>query len=117
MLAIADATISQNWEQQRLRILQPARAVVEKFTTQTGPPPIPNILISTRMATALFEGEKFDAATLVSRIQSGEQIPAFELSSSKMLILTVAVKTEHPGTQNIVAVWEGRDAVWPWPKR
>src|SRR3989442_8313406 len=27
VLAIADATISQNWEQQRLRILQPARAV------------------------------------------------------------------------------------------
>ena len=111
VLAIADAAISQNWESQRLRALQPARAFVEKFTTQTGPPPVPNILISTKMTTALFEGEKIDAATLVSRIQSGEQIPAFELSSSKNVTITVAVKTEHPGTQNIVAVWEGGDSI------
>ena len=111
VLAIADAAISQNWESQRLRALQPARAFVEKFTTQTGPPPLPNILISMRMAAGLFEGEKFDAATLVSRVQSGEQIPAFELSSSKNVTITVAVKTEHPGTQNVIAVWEGADSI------
>jgi len=111
VLIIPDATISQNWEIQRLRILQPARAFVEKFTTQSGPPPVPNILMSMRMATALFEGEKFDANTLASKIQNGEQVPAFDLSSSKNVTITVAVKTEHPGTQNVIAVWEGGDPV------
>lgn len=109
VLVVPDANISQNWDIQRLRVLQPARAFVEKFTTQTGPPPVPNILMSMRMATALFEGERFDAATLATKIQNGEQVPAFEFSASKSVRITVAVKTEHPITQNIVAVWEGGD--------
>ncbi len=87
VLVIPDANVTQNWEQQRLRSLQPGRAVVEKFTTQTGIPPVPNILMSMKMATALFAGEKYDAATLLSRAQSDEQTPAFELSPSKDPIL------------------------------
>ena len=111
VLVIPDANVTQNWEQQRLRSLQPGRAVVEKFTTQTGTPPVPNILMSMKMATALFAGEKYDAATLLSRAQSDEQTPAFELSPSKNVSVTIAVKTEHPGTQNVVAVWEGGDPI------
>jgi Peptidase family M28 len=111
VLVIPDDTISQNWEIQRLRILQPARAFVEKFTTQPGPPPVPNIFLSAKMAAALFEGEKVDAATLASKIQNGEQIPSFDLNQNKNVTITVAVKTEHPKTQNVVAVWEGGDSV------
>ena len=111
IVSIPDPNAAQNWEQQRLRILQPGRAVVEKFTTQNPAPPVPAILMSTKMATALFAGEKYDAATLVSRAQSNEQTPAFDLNSSKSVNITIAVKTEHPGTQNIVAVWQGGDPV------
>ena len=111
VLAIPDSTIAQNWELQRLRSLQPGRAVVEKFTTQNPTPPVPAILMSMKMANTLFEGEKYDAATLVSRGQNGEQVAAFDLNSTKNVSITVAVKTEHPGTQNIVAVWEGSDPV------
>ena len=111
VLAIPDSTIAQNWELQRLRSLQPGRAVVEKFTTQNPTPPVPAILMSMKMANTLFEGEKYDAATLVSRGQNGEQVAAFDLNSTKNVSITVAVKTEHPGTQNIVAVWQGRDPV------
>src|SRR5207302_5138550 len=72
VLTITDATTSQNWEQQRLRSLQPSRAVVEKFTTQNGgAPPVPAVTMSMKMATALFEGEQYGAAALVSRNQSG----------------------------------------------
>jgi len=112
VLTIPDATTSQNWDQQRLRSLQPSRAVVEKFTTQNGgAPPVPAVIMSMKMATALFEGEKYDAATLTSRAQNGEQVPAFDLNSTKHITITVAAKTEHPMTQNIVAVWEGGDPV------
>ena len=79
--------------------------------TQPNLTPISTVTMSMRMATALFEGEKFDAATLVSKNESGEPVAAFDLSANKKVAVNVAVKTEHPMTQNIVAVWEGSDSV------
>ncbi len=111
VLAIADDTMTQNWEQQRQRIMQPARATVEKFQTQAGNAPVPTITMSAKMANALLEGEKFDAATLIARAQTNEPVPAFDLNSSKNVSITIAVKPDHPTTQNIVAVWEGGDTV------
>jgi hypothetical protein len=115
VLFIPTATVTQNWEQQRQRIMQPARATVEKFQTQTNNapvnPPVPTITMSVKMANALFEGEKFDAATLIARAQTSDPVPAFDLNSSKNVNITIAVKPDHPTTQNIVAVWEGGDPV------
>jgi Zn-dependent M28 family amino/carboxypeptidase len=111
ILVIPEAATTQNWEQQRQRIMQPARATVEKFQTQAGNAPVPTITMSAKMATALFEGEKFDAATIISRGKGSDPVPAFDLNSSKTVNITVAVKPDHPTTQNVVAVWEGGDAV------
>ena len=111
ILAISDATMTQNWEQQRQRMMQPARATVEKFQTQAGNAPVSTITMAAKMANALFEGEKFDAPTLIAKAQAGEQVAAFDLNSSKTASITVAVKPDHPTTQNIVAVWEGGDTV------
>src|SRR3989442_4131401 len=112
VLTVTDQTPSTNWARKRLGRLQPSGAVVEKFTTQNGgAPPVPAVIMSMKMATALFEAEKYAAATLASRNQNGEQVPAFDLNSTKHVTITVAAKTEHPLTQNIVAVWEGRDPV------
>ena len=111
VLVIADSQAQQNWEQLRQRSAQPARAFVEKFTPQNPAAGMPSILISSKMAVALFAGEKSDPATLVSRIESGDQIAAFDLSPGKSVAITVAVKSEHPTTQNVVAVWEGGDPV------
>ena len=111
VLAIPDAAITQNWEQQRQRALQPARASVEKFQTQNNNPPVTTVLLSMKMANALFEGEKFDAVTLIARAQNGDQVPAFDLNLNKSVNITVTVKPDHPMTQNIVAVWEGGDPV------
>lgn len=111
ILQIPDATMTQNWEQQRQRVMQPARAFPEKFQTQGNNPPVPTITMSAKMANALFEGEKFDAATLITRGQNGEPVPPFDLNSSKNVNITVAVRPDHPTTQNVVAVWEGGDAV------
>ncbi len=112
VITIPDATTLQNWEQLRLRLLQPGRAVVEKFTTQNPTAnAIPTVTISMKMATALFEGEKSDAATVAKQAQAGEQVAAFDLNSTKNVTVTIAAKTEHPATQNLVAVWEGGDPV------
>ena len=111
VVVISDSQASQNWEALRQRITQPGRAVVEKFVTQAPAAAVPSILISSKMAAALFAGEKFDAATLVSRAESGDQVPAFDLNANKTLTINVAVKSERPMTQNVVAVWEGSDPV------
>ncbi|HSP61497.1 MAG TPA: M28 family peptidase [Pyrinomonadaceae bacterium] len=111
MLVIPEAATTQNWEQQRQRLMQPPRATVEKFQTQAGNAPVPTITMSAKMANALFEGEKFDAATIISRGRSSDPVPAFDLNSSKNVNITVAVKPDHPTTQNIVAVWEGGDTL------
>ncbi len=108
VLTIPDATLIQNWEQQRQRAMQPARAVVEKFQTNA---PVSTVTMSAKMANALFEGEKFDVSTLFAKAQSGDPVAAFDLNSSKTVNITVAVKPDHPTTQNIVAVWEGGDPV------
>jgi len=104
VVVISDSQASQSWEQLRQRITQPGRAVVEKFVTQAPASAVPSILISSKMATALFAGEKFDAATLVSRAESGDQVPAFDFNPNKTFTINVAVKSEHPMTQNVVAV-------------
>src|SRR3989442_431435 len=45
VLTIPEAMTAQNWDQQRLRSLQPSRAVVEKFTTQNGgATPVPAVI-------------------------------------------------------------------------
>jgi len=111
VVVISDSQASQLWEQLRQRITQPGRAVVEKFVTQAPAAAVPSILISSKMATALFAGEKFDAATLVNRTESGDQVPAFDLNANNTLTINVAVKSERPMTQNVVAVWDGSDPV------
>jgi hypothetical protein len=111
VISIPDASTILTWERLRARAMQPARAVVEKFTTQASAPQVPSILISLKMANALFAGERVDAIAIVKGVQSGEPVPPFELNADKKYSINVAVKTERPGTQNIVAVWEGGNRV------
>lgn len=106
VLVIPDANTLLSWDQLKFRALLPARAVVEKFTTQPNAPLVPNVVMSVKMAKALFEGEKVDPVA----IANGADIAPFELSS-KNFTITIAVKSEHPTTQNVIAVWEGNDPV------
>ena len=110
VLAIADASMQSRWEQTRqFRTSGNAgRPQVEKFMTQSGPL-VPAIWLSPKMATALFQGEKYEAEALLQRAQSGEAVEPFELTGDKKVSFTIAAKTERTPTQNVVAVWEGSD--------
>ena len=110
VLVIADPQTLQNWEQSRARATQGGRLSVEKFTPQQSAPSVSSTVMSANMAAALLKGEKFDTAALVSKLNAGEALPTFELSSVKNVKLNIAVKNERPLTQNVVAVWEGSDA-------
>jgi len=107
VLVVPDANVLLTWEQLKARSLQPARSVVEKFTPQPSAPPVPTVIMSMKMATALLDGEKVSAVS----VANAPEVPAFELGASKNVTITVAVKAERPMTQNVVAVWEGGDPV------
>jgi hypothetical protein len=124
VLAIADYGILLRWDLTRQRTTGPApRPQVEKFLTQSGPA-VPLIWLSPRMSAALFQGEKYSAAALMAfgssiapmsvAVPNGQPVSVtvpFELNPSKNVSFTIAAKNEKPMTQNVVAVWEGSDAV------
>ena len=114
ILTIFNSASGQSWDQQRQRAMQPARAVVEKFQTQTATTPaptlaMPNVVMSSKMATALLDGEKFDLATIISRAATADPVAPFDLNTNKNVSVTVGVAPAHVMTQNVVAVWEGSD--------
>jgi hypothetical protein len=111
VISIADAGTMLNWDTLRQRALQPARAAVEKFSTPSSASPIPSMLITPKMAIALFAGEKSEFPAIIKGVQGGEPVPAFDLSANKNVSFNIAVKNERPTTQNVVAVWEGSDPV------
>ncbi|MDX6531090.1 MAG: hypothetical protein QOH41_3380 [Blastocatellia bacterium] len=124
VIAVSEYGMLLRWDQTRQRLGGPMpRAQVEKFMTQTGPP-VPVIWLSPRMASALFQGEKYSAAALMAygsgvgptsvSMPNGPPVTVtlpFELNASKSVTFTIAAKNEKPMTQNVVAVWEGADPV------
>src|SRR6266404_9389134 len=120
VLAIADYGMLLRWDQTRLRLSggPPPRAQVEKFMTQAGPA-VPVIWLSPKMATALFQGEKYSVSALMAfgsgvepasvSAPNGPPVTVtlpFELNAGKNATLTIVAKNEKPMTQNVVAVWE-----------
>jgi hypothetical protein len=125
VLAIADYGMLLRWDQTRQRLSggPPPRAQVEKFMPQASPA-VPVVWLSPKMATALFQGEKYSVSALMAfgsgvepasvSAPNGPPVTVtlpFELNAGKNATLTIAAKNEKPMTQNVVAVWEGSDPV------
>ena len=111
IVSLPDAATAQGWALQLQRLMQPTRATVEKFQATANSAPVPTVVLSAKMANALLAGAKTDAATLIAKVQNGEPTTAFDFSAEKTVNFTIAVKPDHPTTQNVVAVWEGGDTV------
>ena len=115
ILTIFNPATGQPWDAQRQRIMQPGRASVEKFDTQTPTPArpgfiaVPNVVISQRMAGVLFDGEKFDLAAITSRAATADPVAPFDLSPNKNVSVNVTTTSSPATTQNVVAVWQGSD--------
>ncbi|HXI61987.1 MAG TPA: M28 family peptidase [Pyrinomonadaceae bacterium] len=114
ILTIFNPGAGQSWDVQRQRAMQPGRAVVEKFQAPApGTAPrnvaVPNVVLSTKMATALLDGEKFDLATISTRAATADPVAPFDLNANKNVSVTTGVAPAHVMTQNVVAVWEGAD--------
>jgi Zn-dependent M28 family amino/carboxypeptidase len=112
LIYVPDFQFLANWERNRQRLMDRGSTMVEKFITPTSAS-LPTIIASPKLASALFQGERSSATALFERTFAGaaEAPSPFLLSSEKQLSITVAVKHETLGTQNVVAVWEGSDPI------
>ncbi len=113
ILTIYNPGSSQPWDALRQRALQPGRASVEKFESPNTQPRgnfgLPNVTISQRMATALFDGEKFDMGAIINRATGADPVAAFDLSTNKNFSATTVTTMVPAMTQNVVGIWEGSD--------
>jgi Zn-dependent M28 family amino/carboxypeptidase len=85
------------------------RCSSSKFQSNTDPK-IPIIVASPRLAGALLQGEKENAAKVFNSAVMGEPAAMFEFKPEKKVTFTVAAKAEQVYTQNVVAIIEGSDA-------
>jgi Peptidase family M28 len=68
-----------------------------------------SIVPSRAMLEALFAGEQTDGAQVLQATTAGRPLKGFALSAGKRLRLSVKLAVTEAGTQNVVAVLEGKD--------
>ncbi|CAN5669402.1 hypothetical protein BH18ACI4_BH18ACI4_02780 [soil metagenome] len=107
---IPDFQFMANWDRNRQRLSERPTTVVEKFQpAETSR--LPGIVITPRIASLLFQGEKQTATALFEATFGGEMPAPFELSPTKKMSITVGGKGDPIATQNVVGVFEGSDPV------
>jgi hypothetical protein len=113
LIYVPDFQYLANWDRNRLRTMDRGATVVEKFMTAPSST-LPTIIVSPKIANALFQGERQGAPSLYEKFYSGtpDNLPEpFVMSAEKKVSMNVGVKKETIGTQNVVAIWEGGDPV------
>jgi Zn-dependent M28 family amino/carboxypeptidase len=111
IIYVPDAQYVANWPRIRIRVMERGATFVARFQTQQPAPTLPSVVISSDVANSLFAGER-EPASSVLNATSVTSLPApFALSADKKVTLTMANTTESIPTQNVVAIWEGRDPV------
>lgn len=98
--------LRENWSDIRQNFGR-NRTYVEKFaqSAPTTPAAAPSVfLVSPKMAETLFDGETGNPLNNTAKT-------SFDLNTGKKINFNVVVKPETIWTQNVVAIWEGSDAV------
>ena len=112
IIYIPDSQYVANWPRIRIRVMERGATFVAKFAPQQPPPPsLPSVVVSPDVVNQLFAGER-EAAGPILAATSAANLPApFAMSDDKKATLNMASTSESIPTQNVVAIWEGRDPV------
>lgn len=110
LVVIPDFQYLANWDRNRSRVTERGVMRVDKFQPAAAAQ-LPQIVISPRVADALFGGERQDAQSLVEANYTGKALEPFALNPGKKFSIAVKVKSDSATTQNVVAVFEGSDPV------
>jgi hypothetical protein len=110
MIELPDFQTLANWN--RFRRNQEAGGLVTVTKLQESKSAqLPDITLSPRMATALFQGEKHSASEIFQNMNGSEAVTAFELNPAKKLSFNVSGQDESLSTQNVIGIIEGSDPV------
>ncbi len=110
IILVPDFQYLANWDRNRARITERGLTKVDKFQPALGSQ-IPQIIVSPRITNALFQGEQRSAVSIFEGVYAGQLPEPFALNPNRKLSIRVKVKSEMLMTQNVVAVFEGSDAV------
>jgi hypothetical protein len=118
-LILVPRTFERRWRYGAARVGRPYFTVPrlenlaadDEDEVETNAPPqgLATIIPSRGMLETLFAGEQADAARVIQAAASGEQAKGFALSPSKRLHLTLKLSVTEVGTQNVVAILDGKD--------
>ncbi len=110
VIVVATPNLEKNWEAIR-RQRERGNFVVDKLQENASGGTFPTIYISGKAAENLFKNESNNFGKIVEIYNSTEAMPSFNFGSGNTATMTVTTNTEKAATQNVVAVWEGSDAV------
>jgi len=110
LIIVAAPDAEENWQNER-RQRERGGTSVERFVQLriSKNRNIPTMVISRAAAENLFQGASTAFSEIVRLTETDAPLPTFALD--KTASYTVAAKNEKASTQNVVAVWEGSDAI------
>jgi hypothetical protein len=118
-LILVPRNFDRSWRYGSYRVARPYFTVprlenvaADDEEDETSPPSqgLVSIIPSRGMLEALFAGEQIDGARVIQAAAGGEQPTGFALSPSKRLHLSLKLSVTEVGTQNVVAVLDGKDS-------
>ncbi len=107
ILFIIPAADSSAWSRMNRAMDFPQRRIVS--AAESAQPGIPTFYASDVFVKELFAGEQIDGPALLAALAEGKPAPGFALQQGKILALKCTVDADVQTTQNVVAIWEGRD--------
>lgn len=110
LVIVPDFQFLANWDRHLTRITERGTLAVTKFQA-TPESQMPRIVAAPRLANALFQSERENASSLFESVYSGQSLDPFALNPEKKLSITIRTKSDTAATQNVVAVFEGGDAL------
>lgn len=107
ILYLADFSAQNTWERSRARLTSGGTLSVDAFEGAATSSRLPTATIAPAAFTAIFQGEPLSPADVHTRIATRTPAPAFLLSPSKRVQLTIATTETAAVTRNVVAVLRG----------
>ncbi len=110
LIIVAAPGTEDDWQNER-RLRERGGAAVERFVQMSisQNPHIPTMVVSRDAAENLFQGERIALSEIIRLSNANAPLPTFALNKSASY--AIAAKTAKASTQNVVAVWEGGDAI------
>jgi len=108
IILIPSAKTLQRWETEKNSVTMKGTLSVPALKKQDVKGPVPYVTASHALVEAIFAGENIGVQTMTEK-SAADSARSFDLSPTKKLSMSIAVRTDSLYSQNIVAVKPGSD--------